>query len=146
MSNKSKSNMKKKINKMWCSYQYHVEWLHEDDPELKKIYDDLSLIHIGLPPQCSNDSKMIPNEIIELIYERHEDTNELLNLIHSLYEYWEIEETFYKSLRKMEKIVSQEFDREYFSFWETRNVSEDTEEYPIEMLKKIFKVNVKELV
>jgi hypothetical protein len=133
------------LNEMWSSYMYIVEGFGEDDPEIEKLFHDL----YGMT-RSSNDSKMIPNEFLELIYERHpytsEDTNKLYGLIHSLYEYWEIERTFYKSLRKLEKIVSKEFDREFFSFYSTKHVSEDTEEYPIEMLKKIFKVNVKELV
>ena len=122
------------LNEMWSSYDYLVECFGEDDPEIEKLFDDL----YGMR-RSSNDSKMIPNEFLELIYERHEDPNKLYGLVHSLYEYWEIEMTLYKSLRKLEEIVGKEF-------WESRNLCDDTDEYPMEMLKKIFKVNVKELV
>ena len=130
-----------KLNDMWSSYNYLVSCLDDDDPEIEKLFDDL----YGMTTK-TGDFDEIPSEILDLVYERHEDPNNLYGLINSLYEYWEIEMTLYKSLRKMEKIVSKEFDREYFIFRGSRDLTEDTCEYPMEMLKKIFKINVKELV
>ena len=54
------------LNEMWSSYDYLVECFGEDDPEIEKLFDDL----YGMR-RSSNDSKMIPNEFLELIYERH---------------------------------------------------------------------------
>ena len=135
-----RDHLNKHLNQIWSSYSYFIESFCEDDSELEKLYDDI----YGLT-RSSNDSKMIPNEFLELIYERHEDPNKLYGLVHSLFEYWVIERTFYNSLRKLEDIVSKDVGQKV-SFWTTRNVSDDTIEYPIEMLKRIFKVNVKELV